>query len=109
MKNRVFFSGIIVTFLIEIAVLLLFAIPKTENLQDTVTINEAVQTVQSDWDNLDNHINRTALDYVVLDSDGVVLYKTRSGLSKSINMAISHKDTILDIEVGGSVVGQLII
>lgn len=109
MKNRVFFSGIIVTFLIEIAVLLLFAIPKTENLQDTVTINEAVQTVQSDWDNLDNHINRTALDYVVLDSDGVVLYKTRSGLSKSINMAISHKDTILDIEVGGSVVGKLIV
>lgn len=109
MKNRVFFNGIIVTFLIEIAVLLLFAIPKTENLQDTVTINEAVQTVQSDWDNLDNHINRTALDYVVLDSDGVVLYKTRSGLSKSINMAISHKDTILDIEVGGSVVGKLIV
>ncbi len=109
MKNRVFFSGMFITFLIEIAVLLLFAIPKTENLQDTVTINEAVQTVQSDWDNLDKHINRTALDYVVLDSDGVVLYKTRSGLSKSINMAISHKDTILDIEVGGSVVGKLIV
>ncbi len=109
MKNRIFLSGLLIIFLIEIAILVLFALPKAENPQDTVVVNEVVQTVQNDWDSLEDHINRTSLDYVVLGSDGAVLYRTKSGLSESVNAAISHKDTILDIEVGGVVVGKIII
>lgn len=37
------------------------------------------------------------------------MYKTRSGLSESLNTAISHKDTILDIKIGELIVGKLII
>lgn len=96
-------------FLVGIAFLLWFAHPKAEPLQDTVTINEIIQTVQSDWDSFEAHSNHTTLDYVVLDSDGAVLYRTNPGLSESINAAVSHKDTILDIEAGGSVVGKLIV
>lgn len=109
MKSRIFFSGLCIIFLIELTMLMVFALPKTENFQDTVAVNEAIQTVQNDWISLENHINRTSLDYVVLDLDGAVLYKTKPGLSESINVAISHKDTILDIEKEGSVVGKLIV
>ena len=109
MKSRIFFSGMFVIFLIELTVLILFALTKTKNLQDTVAVNEVVQTVQGNWDSLEDHINHTTLDYTVLSSDGSVLYKTRSGLSESLNMAISHKDTILDIKIGELIVGKLII
>lgn len=109
MSRRIFFSGLLITFLAEFAFLLWFAHPKAESLQDTVTINEILQTVQSDWNSMEVHGNDTAVDYVVLDSDGTVLYRTNSGLSESINAAVSHKDTILDIEAGSTVVGKLIV
>lgn len=109
MKTRTFLSVLLIVFLLEATILTLFALSKAEDLRDTVAVNEALQTVQSEWADLDNHINRTGLDYVVIDLDGTVLYKTGSGLSDSINAAISHKDTILDIEVGGSAVGRIIV
>jgi len=109
MKSRIFFGVLLITFLAELTVLIWFAYPKTEHLQDTVTINEIKHTVQNDWNSFETHVNNTTLDYVVLNSDGAVLYKTNPGLSESINAAVSHKDTILDIEVNSSVVGKLII
>ncbi len=109
MKNRIFFGAIIALFLIEFAVLLLFALQKEEKMYDTVAANETVQTIQRNWNSLENHSNPTSLEYVVLDLCGTVLYRTEAGLSESINAAISHKDTILDIEVDGAVVGKLII
>ncbi len=109
MKERTFFGGFLALFLMEIAVLILFALPKAERLQDTVAVNEVLKTVQNDWNSFGEHINRTSLEYVVLGSDGTVLYRTKAGLSESMNAAISHKDTILDIGIGGSSVGKLII
>lgn len=109
MRGRIFFGGLLITLLAELVVLIWFAHPQTEHLQDTVTVNEIIQTVQEDWNSFEVHSNHTTLDYVVLDSDGAVLYRTKPGLSENINAAISHKDTILDIEAGGSVVGKLIV
>lgn len=60
------FGSMIALPLIELAVLLLFALPKEENLQDTVTVNEIVQAVQNGWDSLEGHTNCTDLDYVVV-------------------------------------------
>lgn len=109
MKTRVFFCGMLTVFIIEFAVLILFALPKTEEQHDTVAVNEIVQTVRSSWNALEDYVTPTAMDYVVIDLDGAVLYKTRSGLSESLNMAVRHKDTILDIEIEGSIVGKLIL
>ncbi len=109
MKKRIFFGSMLFLFLVELAVLLLFALPEEEKPQDTVAVNEAVQTVQRDWDSFGEHENRTSLDYVVLDLQGNVLYRTREGLSESMNAAVSHKDTILDMEVDGALAGKLII
>ncbi len=109
MKNRVFFGGLLVLFLMELVLLFLFALPRSEKPQDAVEVNEAVKTVQRDWGSLENHKNSTALDYVAVDSDGTVLYRTKQGLSESVNAAISHKDTILPVEVEGKAVGKLFV
>ncbi len=109
MKNRIFLGGICIVFMFEFVILALFALPKAENMRDTVAVNEVMQTVKGNWDSLKEHIDHTAIDYVVLDLDGAVLYQTRPGLSESVNAAISHKDTILDIEIAGETVGRLIV
>ena len=109
MKSRTFLIVLLLAFIAELTVILFFTLPKADNLQDTVAVNEAVQSVQNDWEDLDKHINRTPLDYVALSLDGTVLYRTKPGLSETINAAISHRDTILDIEAGGAVAGKLIV
>lgn len=109
MKKRTFLTSMLIIFAVEIVVLILFAVQDTDHTQDAVLINEAVQLVQADWNTIKNHKNQTTLDYVVLDLDETVLFKTKSGLSESVNMAIMHRDTIVDIRVGSLVVGKLII
>ncbi len=52
---------------------------------------------------------RTRLDYAVLNSDGKVLFQTRRGLSESVNAAVIHRDTILDIQKDGAAVGKVLI
>lgn len=46
---------------------------------------------------------------MVLDGTGEVLFRTDTGLSESVNRAVAHRDTILDIENAGLVVGKLIV
>lgn len=77
--------------------------------QDAVLVNEAVMSVQEDLEHIEAHENRTGLDYVVINPDGMVLFRTREGLSESINEAVIHRDTILDIENKNSIVGKIII
>ncbi|MDE6590609.1 MAG: sensor histidine kinase, partial [Oscillospiraceae bacterium] len=109
MRGRAFFAGLILVFAAEITMLVLFMGPGPESPQDTVVVNEILQTVQRDWDSLGNHANDTGFNYVVLGAAGTVLYRTRPGLSESAHAAIAHKDTMLDVEVGGMPVGKLII
>lgn len=109
MKNRIFFGGLLILFLLELVVLKVSALPQAEKLQDTVAVNEVVKTVQKDWDSLGKHRNRTSLAYVVIGSDGAVLYRTKAGLSENMNDAIRHKDTILDVVVHGVIAGKVII
>ena len=109
MRSRSFFAGLCLVFAVELAVLVLFMGRRTEKPQDTVAVNEIVQTVQQDWDSLADHVNNTGFDYVVLDADAAVVYRTRPGLSESLHAAIAHRDTMLDVEVGGMLVGKLII
>lgn len=109
MKKCVFLISLILVFAAELGALILFAVQDTDELQDAVAVNEAIQSVQADWNAMENHKNNTGLDYAALDRDGQIVYRTRSGLSESVNMAVIHRDTILDIEADGSPVGKLII
>lgn len=111
-KNT-FLIGLLILFAVEVTAVFLFAFGETDERQDSVLVNEAVQTVQADWESLvggrKEHENQTELAYVVLDMDGRVLFRTAPGLSESINRAVLHRDTILDLTVGGQIVGKLII
>ncbi|MDE5721905.1 MAG: HAMP domain-containing histidine kinase [Clostridia bacterium] len=109
MKKRLFLIGVIPVLIAEIVLLIVFALQTPDFVQDTVAVNEVMQAVTQDFDSIDEHKNQTALDYVVLDNQGKALYKTQSGLSESVNAAIAHRDTILDITIDGCSVGKVII
>lgn len=109
MKKQAFLIGFIVMFIFEIIALIVFAVQTPDFSQDTVAVNEVVQAVTQDFNSINEHINTTALDYVVLDESGNIIYKTKSGLSESVNAAIAHRDTIIDITIENTVVGKVII
>lgn len=109
MRYRAFLIGLILMFASEIFALILYMNVNGDGFQDTVEINEAVKSVQADFDNMELHQSSVRLDYTVLDGDGKILFRTKPGLSESINEAISHRDTILDIEREGAAVGKIII
>lgn len=109
MKKNTFLITLLFISALEILALFFFMFQDTNNMQDSVLVNEAVQSVQADWGTLESHKNLTTLDYTVLDMEGTVLLQTKSGLSESINQAVIHRDTILDIQAGGSVIGKIII
>ena len=109
MRKRAFLISLALAFVAEMIALIVFAIKDIDNMQDAVLVNEVVQPVQRDWNTMENHKNQTSLDYVVLNTDGDIIFKTKSGLSETVNMAIIHRDTILDVEVENVVVGKIII
>lgn len=102
-------SVFILVLIAELAALIVFAVQTPDFGQDTVAVNEVVQSVTKDFDNIQAHANSSPLDYVVLDKDGNVLYRTKTGLSESLNEAIAHRDTVLDIAYGETVIGKVII
>lgn len=108
MKKILFIIGFLFVAIAEIVSLIVFAMQTPDFSQNAVEVNEAVQSVKRDFGNMQEHINKTALDYVVLDKEGNILYKTKSGLSESENEAIIHRDTILDIKADNAE-GKIII
>ena len=109
MKRQAFLIGVLIVLIAEIITLTVFAVQTPDFSQDTVAVNEVMQSVTADFNALEQHKNITDLDYVVLDENSNLVYKTKSGLSESVNAAISHRDTILDITINDSVVGKVII
>ena len=109
MKRQAFLIGVLLVLTAEIITLIVFAVQTPDFSQDTVAVNEVVHSVTEDFNALDQHKNTTALDYIVLDESGNLLYKTKSGLSESVNAAITHRDTILDITINDTTVGKVII
>ena len=109
MRKRTILLSLIVIFAVEITALLLFMFQNADILQDAVQVNEIVHLVQSDWNKMENHRNLTELEYVVLDRMGEVVFRSREGLSESINEAVIHRDTMMDIYEGNLSVGKVII
>lgn len=109
MKKKSFLIGFLFVFVAEIIVLIVFAVQTPNFSQNAVDVNEVVKSVTEDFHTIENHKNRTSLNYVVLDTDDNLIYRTKFGLSESLNSAITHRDTILDVEKNGVVVGKLII
>ena len=109
MKKRYFIIAQITALAVEAVLLLCFALWDADSAQDAVAVNEVLQSVESGWGRLESHERRTGLNYVVLNGTGEVLFRTDTDLSESVNRAVAHRDTILDIENAGLVVGKLIV
>ncbi len=109
MRFKAFMTGIIIFFIAEIIILICLINADNGSRQDAVEVNEAVQSVVEDWDRIGNHQNSTSLDYTVLDRDGNLIFATRQGLSESINAAVINRDTILDVDADGGLLGKIII
>ncbi len=108
MKLRKLFWGFLIVLSMELAALFVFAAEREVKTQDAVSVNEAVRLAERDFRDMRCHKNKTGLSYVVLDLSGNVLFRTEEGLSESINAAVLHRDTILDLTEQGAVVGKII-
>lgn len=97
-----------IIFAVEITVLVLFSVKSPDNTRDDLVVNEIVQSLQCNWNNTEKYAKGT-LDYVVIDNGGTVFYRTKTGLSESVSAAVICRDTILDVQVGGGVVGKVVI
>lgn len=109
MKKDSFLTLILLLFFLEMTMLVCFLWTDVSSPQDTVTVNEVLKRLEADWDSPGSAAAGDGLDYVVLDGEGEVLFKTAQGLSESVNAATAHRDTILDIRQGGKTVGKLIV
>jgi len=79
---------------------------------DIVAVNDIKQSLVKQWGDLTEH-NLPGLeygiDYVVLDQNNQVIAATRSKLNQTIDAAINNRDTIVDIEMNGQLLGKLIL
>lgn len=106
-KGMVWFYLLVST--IEIICLVTLFDKGSELNNDTVAVNEILWEVKNDWNSLNIHENNANQQYSVIDNQGNVLYQSAEGISTSINEAIKHQDTILDIEIDDEIQGKLIV
>ncbi len=75
-----------------------------------VMANDILKTVEKNWDQPDQGDYRDSKGpFAVLDHEGSLRYQTSGGRFASLGDAIRDRDAILDVTVGGSVVGKLVI
>lgn len=106
MKKATFIVLIFLSFVAE-ALACLFMISRFKDIKtDPVKVNECVQSVCLNFGDTSKYDKQ--LDYVVIDNGGKLLFKTRDGLSESVNDAIKKRGLILDLNVDGTIEGKII-
>ncbi|MBO4637632.1 MAG: HAMP domain-containing histidine kinase [Clostridiales bacterium] len=106
MRRKGILVFIILIFVAEGLLCFFFASKMGDISHDNVLINECLKSVGDNYGNEAEY--KTLTDYVVIDNDGNVMFRTSAGLSESIQEAVRHGDTILDVESGRTVVGKAI-
>ena len=106
MKKAPFIIILVLIFIAE-ALMCYFMVSGIQDLKtDPVKVNECMYSVSENYGDTSKYDKQ--LDYVVIDNEGNLLYKTKDGLSESINEAIKTRGLILDLEVDGEIVGKVI-
>ena len=106
MKKAPFILILVLTFIAE-ALACYFMLTKIKDIKtDPVKVNECMYSISENYGDTSKY-NRQ-LDYVVIDNDGKLIFKTRDGLSESINEAIKTRGLVLELEVGGKPEGKVI-
>ena len=106
MKKAPFILLIILTFVAEVLACFLMVTGIQDIKTDPVKVNECIYSVKENFGDASKYNKQ--LDYVVIDNEGKILFKTRDGLSESVNEAIKTRGLILDLEIGGEVAGKFI-
>ncbi len=107
MKKGFFTVLLLVSFIAE-AVLCIVLYNKLEDVkQDVVSVNACLKQVENNYGDEDSYL--TDLDYTLIDNEGNVTFKTADGLSETVAEAVSNSDSIVDIEVDGTIVGKMIV
>lgn len=125
------FKRMIVGLTLVLSILCLFIasairkIPETE--LDIVAVNDIAKTMEEQWDFMNLHIgysksdNNTIysllkdmgsnyeMDFSLIDLEDNLLFATSEGITKNLNEAIKHRDTIVDIKYKDKITGKLII
>ena len=106
MKKAPFIIILVLIFIAE-ALMCFYMVSGIRDLKtDPVKVNECMYSVAENYGDTSKYDKQ--LDYVVIDNEGNLLYKTKDGLSESVNEAIQTRGLILDLEVDGEVVGKII-
>ena len=106
MKKSPFIIILILIFIAE-ALMCYFMVTRIKDIKtDPVKVNECMYSISLNYGDTSKYDNQ--LDYVVLDNDEKLIYKTRDGLSETINDAIKTRGLILDLTVDGEVAGKVI-
>lgn len=107
MKKAPFIILILLSFLLE-AVLCFSLYQKISFAeQDPVVVNRCRMSVADHFG--EEELYDRSLDYVVIDTAGHVLFRTKEGLSENISAAVRNSDTILTIEKDGTHRGTILI
>lgn len=106
MKKAPFILLIILTFVAEVLACFLMVTGIQDIKTDPVKVNECIYSVKENFGDASKYNKQ--LDYVVIDNEGKILFKTRDGLSESVNEAIKTRGLILDLEIGSEVAGKVI-
>ena len=106
MKKAPFILLIILTCVAEVLACFLMVTGIQDIKTDPVKVNECIYSVKENFGDASKYNKQ--LDYVVIDNEGKILFKTRDGLSESVNEAIKTRGLILDLEIGGEVAGKVI-
>lgn len=106
MKKAPFIILLVLTFIAE-ALACYLMLSKIKDIKtDPVKVNECMYSISENYGDTSKY--NTQLDYVVIDNDGKLVYKTRDGLSESVNEAIKTRGLIIDLTVDGEVKGKVI-
>lgn len=107
MKRQHYIFALVLTFVVEVF-LFSVSLGKIEHIAaDPVVVNECLKSVEVNYGSPSEY--KTGIDYVIIDNDGAVVFKTRDGLSESINDAVKNSETILDITSDDQVVAKMIV
>jgi signal transduction histidine kinase len=106
MKKSAFIIVLILIFIAE-ALMCYFMVTRIKDIKtDPVKVNECMYSISLNYGDASKYNNQ--LDYVIIDNDEKLVYKTRAGLSETINDAIKTRGLILDLTVDGEAVGKVI-
>ena len=106
MKKAPFILILVFTFIAE-ALACFFMLTRIKDIKtDPVKVNECMYSISENYGDTSKYNKQ--LDYAVIDNNGSLLYKTRDGLSESINEAIKTRGLVLDLEVDGKPIGKVI-